>query len=117
MILEDLFRNPLHLLTLLVVVMLIMGGTRLKDTMGGLGTGIKEFKKNLKDDSEEAQSSSQPLAATMSSNGATASAAAIMPSPVQTKTAEVVQAVRCGQCGTLNPIGSKHCNECGSNVG
>src|SRR5690242_3335798 len=88
MILEDLFRNPLHLITLLVIVALVMGGGRLKDTMGGLGTGIKEFKKAIKDDEPAAQSSTMvspapvvasPIITVAATNGAPPAAAATLP--------------------------------------
>jgi TatA/E family protein of Tat protein translocase len=113
MILEDLFRNPLHLLTLLVIVVVLMGGTRLKDTMGGLGTGIKEFKKAIKDDTEAVPASSSLAVA--SPNGS-AVAGAVFSNSSYPPAAQIVQAIRCASCGSMNPLGSKHCNECGAAV-
>jgi sec-independent protein translocase protein TatA len=44
------FTSPWHLLLIVVVVLILFGGKRLKDTMRGLGEGIKEFKKGMKDE-------------------------------------------------------------------
>ncbi len=105
MILEDLFRNPLHLLTLLFIVMLVMGGTRLKDTMGSLGTGIKEFKKNIRDEDPPAlaRESAGPASLVVSAGNVVKAPAA-------------VQAIQCGHCSFLNPMGSRHCNQCGADL-
>lgn len=106
MIFEDLFRNPLHLMTLLVIVVLIMGGSRLTDTMGSVGKGIKEFKKNIKDDPEPSAASTQvPVAAT--------SSGAAMAIDVS-QNANAVRAIQCASCSSTNPLGSKLCNQCGS---
>ena len=42
-----------ELLIILAVVVLIFGGTKLADLGGSMGKGIKEFKKNIKDEDEE----------------------------------------------------------------
>ena len=41
-----------HLLILLVVVFLIFGVRRLPEIGSGLGKGLREFKKGIKDDAE-----------------------------------------------------------------
>jgi sec-independent protein translocase protein TatA len=35
-----------------VVILFLFGGKRISEFMGGFGKGIKEFKKELKDDNE-----------------------------------------------------------------
>ncbi len=35
------------------VVLLLFGGRKIPEMMKGLGTGVKEFKKGIKDDEEE----------------------------------------------------------------
>lgn len=42
-----------HWLIVLVIVMLLFGASRLSDVGKGLGEGIKNFKKGLKDDEED----------------------------------------------------------------
>ena len=47
----DLFA-PWHLIILLGAILLLFGGAKIPEMMGGIGKGIKEFKKALKDDTE-----------------------------------------------------------------
>ncbi|MGE0060253.1 MAG: twin-arginine translocase TatA/TatE family subunit, partial [Dehalococcoidia bacterium] len=78
-------------------LVMIFGASRLADLGGSLGKGIKEFKKNVQDDDNDApvaRSTSEPEA---SANG-------------------TVNAIRCASCGTLNVAGSKHCNNCGASI-
>ena len=44
--------GPLQILLIVVVVLFLFGGKRISEFMGGFGKGIKEFKKELKDDNE-----------------------------------------------------------------
>jgi sec-independent protein translocase protein TatA len=46
--------SPAHWLIVLVVVLLLFGAGRLADIGKGLGEGIKNFKKGLNDDPNEA---------------------------------------------------------------
>ena len=46
------FVSPWHIILIVLVALLLFGGKRLKDSMRGLGEGIKEFKKAMKDDDE-----------------------------------------------------------------
>lgn len=93
--------GPLELVIILLVLVMIFGASRLADLGGSLGKGIKEFKKNVQDDDDDdvphvAQSTaSQPAAE--NTNG-------------------TINAVRCPSCGTLNAVGSKHCNNCGAAI-
>ena len=44
--------NPMHLAIILLIVLVLFGGSRLKELLGGLGQGVKEFKKGLNDEDE-----------------------------------------------------------------
>ena len=46
--------SPVHWLVVLVVVLLLFGAGRLADIGKGLGEGIKNFKKGLNDDPNDA---------------------------------------------------------------
>jgi TatA/E family protein of Tat protein translocase len=83
---EGLFRNPLHLLVLLVVVMMIFGTSKLADAGKHLGRSIKEFKKEVHADDE-------PAAATT----------------VQTSE----NLLSCPACGESLPSGAMFCLKCG----
>jgi sec-independent protein translocase protein TatA len=88
----------MELVIILLVLVMLFGATRLADIGGSLGKGIREFKKNVKDDEEDvpAEAPSTAPAQSVTSNGG-----------------EAVAAVKCANCGTLNPMGAKHCTECG----
>ncbi|MCS5591352.1 MAG: twin-arginine translocase TatA/TatE family subunit [Gammaproteobacteria bacterium] len=45
--------GPLELIIILVIVVLVFGGKRLKNLGGDLGGAIKGFKKSMKDESAE----------------------------------------------------------------
>lgn len=45
--------NPMHWVIVLVIVLLLFGPGRIKELMGGLGSGMKEFKKGLKEEEED----------------------------------------------------------------
>jgi len=47
----DLFA-PWHIIILLGAILLLFGGAKIPEMMGGIGKGMKEFKKALKDDNE-----------------------------------------------------------------
>jgi len=91
--------GPLELVIILLVLVMIFGASRLADLGGSLGKGIKEFKKNVQDDDDDApvaRSTAEPAA--------------------DTGVGGTVSAVRCPSCGTLNVAGSKHCNNCGASI-
>ena len=50
--------GPWQIILIVVVVLFLFGGKRISEFMGGLGKGIKEFKKELKDDNEADEESS-----------------------------------------------------------
>jgi len=49
--------GPWQILIIVVVVLFLFGGKRIAEFMGGFGKGIKEFKKELKDDDEKSSDS------------------------------------------------------------
>jgi sec-independent protein translocase protein TatA len=76
-----------HWLVVLLVVLLLFGSGKISSLMGDLATGIKSFKKNIKDDEKPADASmtaeSAPPAAPAGTipgpQGATAAAAQAQP--------------------------------------
>ncbi|MEI6677014.1 MAG: twin-arginine translocase TatA/TatE family subunit [Mariniphaga sp.] len=47
----DLFA-PWHLVILIGAILLLFGGQKIPELMGGIGKGMKEFKKSIKDENE-----------------------------------------------------------------
>lgn len=54
-LLEGLFFAPTEWLLILIVVLLLFGGKKIPEVMGGLGKGIKSFKDAIKDEEEPAK--------------------------------------------------------------
>ncbi len=98
--------GPAELIIILVIVVLVFGTTRLKDLGGSLGQGIKEFRAAVKEEDEEAPSS----------DAAPASLSAAQPVASSNGGAEVVAAVKCPSCGSLQAQGSKFCDSCGAAI-
>ena len=46
-----------ELIIILIVVLILFGGTKLPQLMRGMGTGIKEFKQAIRDDDDKPSSS------------------------------------------------------------
>lgn len=99
--------GPMELVIILLVLVMLFGATRLADLGGSLGKGIKEFRKAVKEEEAEepeaepeAEPAPRPQATSPTANGA----------------AETVAAVKCPSCGSLNPVGARHCNQCGSSI-
>ena len=44
--------GPWQIILIVVVILFLFGGKRISEFMGGFGKGIKEFKKELKEDNE-----------------------------------------------------------------
>jgi sec-independent protein translocase protein TatA len=95
--------GPMELVIILLVLVLLFGATRLKDLGSSLGQGIKEFRSAVKEDEEEV-----PPAATATGAAAAANVA------VAQNGSEVIAAVKCSSCGSLNDATAKHCNQCGT---
>ncbi len=100
--------GPLELVIILVILVMIFGASRLTDIGGSLGKGIKEFRKNVKDEAED-----EDGAASAAGDAPEASVAAPVASPAM----ETVAAVKCPSCGALNDVEAKHCNQCGTAMG
>tara|TARA_B100001758_G_C18220941_1_gene510227 strand:+ start:482 stop:676 length:195 start_codon:yes stop_codon:yes gene_type:complete len=47
--------GPWQIAIIVIAILLLFGGNRIPELMKGLGSGIKEFKKGLKDDSSESE--------------------------------------------------------------
>lgn len=45
---------PWHIIILLGAILLLFGGKKIPEMMGGIGKGMKEFKKAIKDEGEKA---------------------------------------------------------------
>jgi sec-independent protein translocase protein TatA len=41
-----------HIIVLVAVVLLLFGGKKIPELMGGIGKGMKEFKKSMKEDDD-----------------------------------------------------------------
>ena len=99
--------GPLELVVILLVLVMIFGATRLADLGGSLGKGIREFKRNVKEDEEaEAEAAAQ----------AAATSVPIPPPVAPVNGTETVTAVKCPSCASLNPAGARHCNNCGATL-
>ena len=44
---------PWHIIILLGAILLLFGGKKIPEMMGGIGKGMKEFKKAIKDEDEK----------------------------------------------------------------
>ncbi|MBL7970918.1 MAG: twin-arginine translocase TatA/TatE family subunit [Prolixibacteraceae bacterium] len=53
--------GPQELIVVLVVVVLMFGGTKIPELMKGLGKGIKEFKNASKADEDESKKDTEKL--------------------------------------------------------
>ena len=99
-----------ELLIILAVVVLIFGGTKLADLGGSMGKGIKEFKKNIKDEDEEEAPKTAAAPAPVVVSVSTPVA------PVATAPVNAVTALKCPSCEALNPANAKMCNQCGASL-
>jgi sec-independent protein translocase protein TatA len=100
-----------ELLIIAFIVLLIFGVGRLPEVFGGLGKGIKEFRKNAADDAPDGPQQDSS-AATPPSNGAdmSAPAADVVTTPASTDGAF------CTDCGAKNSVGAKFCGSCGKSL-
>src|SRR5262245_17227599 len=95
--------GPTELILIVVVLLLVFGVGKIADLGGSIGTGIREFRKNVKDD--------EPAAPPVAVAPPPAAPVATAPTPVVTPpvanggVAETVAAVKCPSCATLNPAG------------
>jgi sec-independent protein translocase protein TatA len=101
--------GPLELGLIVLVLILLFGASRLADIGGSLGQGIKEFRRNVREEAED-EPSAPAAAATM----APPAAANPAPTSAAPSNGEVIAAMKCPACGTLNATSAKHCSECGA---
>ena len=59
---------PWHIIILLGAILLLFGGKKIPEMMGGIGKGMKEFKKAIKDEEQSADTSNTPKAIPSSDN-------------------------------------------------
>jgi len=101
-----------ELLIILAVVVIIFGGAKLADLGGSMGKGIREFKKNVKDNEDEevpvTKKDPAPVQHVETVNRPTEEEAAV------TNNLSTVQAIKCPSCASLNPSNAKVCNQCGT---
>ena len=45
--------GPTEIIIILVIILLLFGGRKIPELMKGLGSGVKEFKKGLKEDDSD----------------------------------------------------------------
>ena len=107
--------GPIELVLIVVVLLLVFGVGKIADLGGSLGTGIREFRKNIKDDSPEPPAT-ETAATAIATNATTAPPTSAPPTSASATNGgvETVSAVKCPNCGTLNPVGARHCNQCGT---
>lgn len=53
--------GPQELIIVLIVVVLLFGGTKIPELMKGLGKGIKEFKNASKEENEEPKKNTEKI--------------------------------------------------------
>lgn len=46
------FESPTQLMVVLVIVLLLFGGSKIPEMMKGLGSGMREFKKSMNEEPE-----------------------------------------------------------------
>jgi sec-independent protein translocase protein TatA len=88
--------GPAELVIVLLIVVLVFGGTRLAEVGGSLGKGIKDFRKAMQEDDEVAP--------------ATASAASAPPAAL------AAGSIACNNCRTVNTNAARFCSECGAGL-
>lgn len=63
--------GPLELIIILAIVVVLFGATRIGDIGKGLGRGIKEFRRELKEDEEKKPTEQTTASSSSSSEGKT----------------------------------------------
>jgi sec-independent protein translocase protein TatA len=101
-----------ELLIIAFIVLLIFGVGRLPEVFGGLGKGIKEFRKNAADD----DSPEGPAQDSITTTGDSTSADMVGPTSDVTSPAGAPSDVFCTECGSKNNAGAKFCANCGKTL-
>jgi sec-independent protein translocase protein TatA len=92
--------GPAEIGIILLILVMVFGATKIGDLGGALGQGIKEFRAAVKDDDDEANPAKATAKASADSSPAL----------------EVVEAVKCQSCGSLNPQDARFCSVCGQAI-
>jgi sec-independent protein translocase protein TatA len=95
-----------ELLIIAFIVLLIFGVGRLPEVFGGLGKGIKEFRKNAADDDGDKPQDSSALPPSGTSADMSAPAADV----------PAADTAFCTECGARNAAGAKFCASCGKSL-
>ena len=105
--------GPMELVIILLVLVLLFGATRIADIGSGLGKGIREFRKNVKDEEEEEAAAAAPPAT--AAPPPAVHTESVAPTPVSASNGtETLSAVKCASCETLNVATAKFCTNCGA---
>lgn len=97
-----------ELLIIAFIVLLIFGVGRLPEVFGGLGKGIKEFRKNAADDDASTDVPKDTIATSADETGADVAA--------PTADVSAPATVFCTECGAKNATGAKFCASCGKTL-
>ena len=92
--------GPVELFLVLIVVVLLFGGTRLAEIGGSLGKGVREFRKSISEDDEP--------------EGQTGEAASTAASTAAGEPPSAVTAGACPRCGATNAAAARFCANCGA---
>ncbi len=87
--------GPAEILLVLVVVLLVFGGSRVAELGGALGKGVREFRKTIAEEDEVAAAGGEVATA-----------------PGE-QVADAAGGPACASCGTENVEGAKFCASCG----
>ncbi len=101
--------GPAELLLVLVVLMLVFGGSRVAEIGGSLGKGIKEFKKATRDDDP-----GDPFVETASAAAAVASEPASETAASESSNAPA--GIVCARCQADNEPDAHFCAACGAPI-
>lgn len=47
------YNNPTAIIVVLVIIVFLFGGSKIPEMMKGVGTGLKEFKKGMSEDTDD----------------------------------------------------------------
>ncbi len=87
--------QPIHLVIILVIIMIVFGAGKLPEVGGGLGRSITEFRKGVREATEDEPTEAAPSVPELAR-------------PIQ------ASANTCGACGAPLAGGAKFCTSCGA---
>ena len=95
-----------ELLIVLLIVLMVFGGSKVAELGGSMGKSVREFKKAMKDD--------EPSTGAASSASAPAATAGTPATTVATQSK--INGPSCSRCGAPNLLYALYCNECGAQL-